>query len=128
MVYIQSGGPTSVINTSFYGAIKEAMRHKDQIDNIYGSCNGVEGLIYDKLVEYYNPTCYNEVAPRTDDEKKQKAPIKYSNKFALTNHNGKSKAVYYCTEKTQEETRGYITNISKTNKQITLTNQPTYNV
>ena len=24
MVYIQSGGPTSVINTSLYGAIKEA--------------------------------------------------------------------------------------------------------
>ena len=26
MVYIQSGGPTSVINTSLYGAIKEAKK------------------------------------------------------------------------------------------------------
>lgn len=51
MVYIQSGGPTSVINTSLYGAIKEAMNHRDEIDNIYGSCNGVEGLIDDKLID-----------------------------------------------------------------------------
>ena len=29
MVYIQSGGPTSVINTSLYGAIKEAKKHPD---------------------------------------------------------------------------------------------------
>ena len=47
MVYIQSGGPTSVINTSLYGAIKEARKHPDQIDNIYGSLNGIEGLIDD---------------------------------------------------------------------------------
>ena len=31
MVYIQSGGPTSVINTSLYGAIKEAKKHPDLI-------------------------------------------------------------------------------------------------
>ena len=49
MVYIQSGGPTSVINTSFYGAIKEAKKHPDQIDHIYGSLNGIEGMIDDKL-------------------------------------------------------------------------------
>lgn len=51
MVYIQSGGPTSVINTSLYGAIKEARRHPDLIDNIYGSLNGIEGLIDDKLID-----------------------------------------------------------------------------
>lgn len=51
MVYIQSGGPTSVINTSFYGAIKEARRHPDLIDNIYGSLNGIEGMIDDKLID-----------------------------------------------------------------------------
>ena len=51
MVYIQSGGPTSVINTSLYGAIKEARRHTDQIDNIYGSLNGIEGLIDDKIID-----------------------------------------------------------------------------
>ena len=51
MVYIQSGGPTSVINTSLYGAIKEARKHRDQIDHIYGSLNGIEGLIDDKLID-----------------------------------------------------------------------------
>jgi len=51
MVYIQSGGPTSVINTSLYGAIKEAKKHKDQIGAIYGSQHGIEGLIYDDLID-----------------------------------------------------------------------------
>ena len=51
MVYIQSGGPTSVINTSLYGAIKEAKKHPDQIDHIYGSQHGVEGLIDDDLID-----------------------------------------------------------------------------
>ena len=51
MVYIQSGGPTSVINTSFYGAIKEARRHPDEIGNIYGSIHGIEGLIDDEIID-----------------------------------------------------------------------------
>ena len=51
MVYIQSGGPTSVINTSFYGAIKEAKRHPEEIDYIYGSQHGIEGLIFDDLID-----------------------------------------------------------------------------
>ena len=51
MVYIQSGGPTSVINTSFYGAVKEAQKHPEEIGNIYGSLNGIEGLIDDKLID-----------------------------------------------------------------------------
>ena len=51
MVYIQSGGPTSVINTSFYGAIREAQRHPDEIDHIYGSQHGIEGLIDDDLID-----------------------------------------------------------------------------
>ena len=51
MVYIQSGGPTSVINTSLYGAIKEAKKHPDQIGYIYGSQHGVEGLIDDDLID-----------------------------------------------------------------------------
>ncbi len=51
MVYIQSGGPTSVINTSLYGAIKEAQRHPELIDNIYGSQHGIEGLIDDDLID-----------------------------------------------------------------------------
>ena len=51
MVYIQSGGPTSVINTSLYGAIKEARKHPDEIKNIYGSIHGIEGLIDDELID-----------------------------------------------------------------------------
>lgn len=51
MVYIQSGGPTSVINTSLYGAIKEAKKHPNEIDHIFGSQHGIEGLIYDDLID-----------------------------------------------------------------------------
>lgn len=51
MVYIQSGGPTSVINTSLYGAIKEAQKHQ-QISHIYGSLNGIEGLLTDNLIDF----------------------------------------------------------------------------
>lgn len=50
MVYIQSGGPTSVINTSFYGAVMEAKKHPE-IDHIYGSLNGIEGLLTDNLID-----------------------------------------------------------------------------
>ncbi len=51
MVYIQSGGPTPVINTSLYGAIKEARKHSDKISAIYGSRYGIEGLINDNLID-----------------------------------------------------------------------------
>lgn len=51
MVYIQSGGPTSVINSSLYGAYKEALRHPEYIEHFYGSINGIEGLIDDKLFD-----------------------------------------------------------------------------
>lgn len=51
LAYFQSGGPTAVINTSFYGVIKEAMRHPGKIDGIYGSLNGIEGLLNDNLID-----------------------------------------------------------------------------
>ncbi len=51
MVYIQSGGPTSVINSSLYGAILEAKLHPSEIDYIYGSLYGIEGLIEDNLID-----------------------------------------------------------------------------
>ena len=51
MVYIQSGGPTSVINSSLYGAIKEAQKHPDKINKIYGSMHGIEGLMVDDLID-----------------------------------------------------------------------------
>lgn len=50
MVYIQSGGPTSVINSSLYGAIKEAEKHPE-ISGIYGSLNGIDGLLNDRIID-----------------------------------------------------------------------------
>lgn len=50
MVYIQSGGPTSVINSSLYGAIMEARKHPE-ISEIYGSLNGIDGLLNDRLID-----------------------------------------------------------------------------
>ena len=50
LVYFQSGGPTAVINCSFYGVLKEALKH-EEIGDILGSLRGVEGLINDELVD-----------------------------------------------------------------------------
>ncbi len=46
----QSGGPTCAINASLAGVFTEASR-REKIDKIYGSINGIEGIINDKLVE-----------------------------------------------------------------------------
>lgn len=46
----QSGGPTCAINASLLGVIKEALRHPE-IGVIYGSVNGIEGIIEDHLVD-----------------------------------------------------------------------------
>ena len=46
----QSGGPTSVINASAYGAIKTAL-DSDVITNVYGMCNGIVGLLNDNLID-----------------------------------------------------------------------------
>ena len=45
----QSGGPTCVINSSLLGVLRQAVKH-DEINFVYGSLNGIEGLIYDNLV------------------------------------------------------------------------------
>lgn len=50
LLYIQSGGPTAVINSSLYGAIKEAMLH-EEIGEIYGSRYGIEGLIKGEIID-----------------------------------------------------------------------------
>ncbi|MFA5235338.1 MAG: diphosphate--fructose-6-phosphate 1-phosphotransferase [Bacilli bacterium] len=50
LLYFQSGGPTPVINTSLYGVIQEAKRHSE-IDGIYGSLFGIEGVINDNLID-----------------------------------------------------------------------------
>ncbi len=46
----QSGGPSSVINASAYGAIKTALE-SDCITKVYGACNGIKGILDDKLMD-----------------------------------------------------------------------------
>lgn len=50
VVYFQSGGPTSIINTSLYGVIMEARKHSE-FSKILGSRYGVEGLLNDELID-----------------------------------------------------------------------------
>ena len=45
----QSGGPTCAINASLLGVFKGALKY-DEIGIVYGSINGIEGLINDNLV------------------------------------------------------------------------------
>ncbi len=45
----QSGGPTAVINASLLGVYRAARAWKD-VDVVYGSLNGIEGIIEDRLV------------------------------------------------------------------------------
>ncbi len=45
----QSGGPTCAINASLLGVFKGALKY-DEIGIVYGSLNGIEGLINDNLI------------------------------------------------------------------------------
>src|SRR5476651_1604277 len=46
----QSGGPTAVINASVAGLIAEALNH-ECIEEVYGTLNGVLGLLQEDLVD-----------------------------------------------------------------------------
>lgn len=46
----QSGGPTSVINSSLAGVITEALNH-DCIEEIYGGLNGVQGILNEEIID-----------------------------------------------------------------------------
>lgn len=50
LLYFQSGGPTAVINTSFYGVIKQALK-EEKVGGIYGSIHGIEGILKDELID-----------------------------------------------------------------------------
>lgn len=56
----QSGGPTVAINASLAGVFKGALE-SNQIDTIYGSLNGIEGIIEQNLVNL------NELIKNDDD-------------------------------------------------------------
>ena len=46
----QSGGPTAAINSSLCGVFDEAEKY-NEIDRIYGSINGIEGILNDNLID-----------------------------------------------------------------------------
>ncbi len=50
IVVAQSGGPTCAINASLVGVFREALKVKE-IDAVFGSINGIEGVIGDRLVD-----------------------------------------------------------------------------
>lgn len=49
IVVAQSGGPTCAINASLLGVFKGAMK-SDKIETVFGSLNGIEGIINNNLV------------------------------------------------------------------------------
>ena len=49
VVVAQSGGPTAVINASLLGVYRAA-RQWEQVETVYGSLNGIEGILNDNLV------------------------------------------------------------------------------
>src|SRR5215212_2296085 len=49
----QSGGPTSVINQSLVGVVREARKH-GHIDKLLGARHGVRGIVNDQFVELNN--------------------------------------------------------------------------
>ena len=51
LVFGQSGGPTSVINSSAAGVFLEALDHPELIQNIYGMRHGIEGVLRDELYD-----------------------------------------------------------------------------
>lgn len=51
LLVAQSGGPTPVINASLAGVISEALQFEDEIEEIYGAINGVEGILNENLID-----------------------------------------------------------------------------
>ncbi len=49
LMYGQSGGPTSVINSSAYGVITEALKNKDIIKEVYVMHHGIQGALTDEF-------------------------------------------------------------------------------
>lgn len=55
----QSGGPTCAINASLVGVFKQGLL-TEKIDAIFGSINGIEGMIHDKLLNLKSVIRTNE--------------------------------------------------------------------
>ena len=50
LLYGQSGGPTSVINASAYGVIKEALKHQDVIGEVLMMKHGIQGALNEDFI------------------------------------------------------------------------------
>lgn len=48
-IIAQSGGPTSVINSSVYGLVK-ANNELKIYDNVFAGLNGIEGILNKKII------------------------------------------------------------------------------
>ena len=49
LLVAQSGGPTAAINATLAGVIEQAMK-EDVIDQVYGACYGIQGVLEQKFV------------------------------------------------------------------------------
>ncbi|NLB35599.1 MAG: 6-phosphofructokinase [Elusimicrobia bacterium] len=63
MLIAQGGGPTAVINCSLVGAVRKA-RGYEEVEAIYGSLNGVNGIINERMVNlsFESERNLNEIA------------------------------------------------------------------
>lgn len=50
-IFGQSGGPTSVINSSAAGVFTEALKQSGVIDKVYGAANGIKGILDEKFYD-----------------------------------------------------------------------------
>jgi len=55
----QSGGPTCAINASLVGVFREALK-EESIDAVFGSVNGIEGIINNHMIDLKNMILSNE--------------------------------------------------------------------
>jgi 6-phosphofructokinase 1 len=55
LLVAQSGGPTAVINASVAGVIQQAGKN-ECIEEIYGACNGILGLLNEDLIDLQDET------------------------------------------------------------------------
>lgn len=51
LLVVHGGGPTAVINSSLYGVIKEAAKHKE-IGRVYGALGGTAGILAEKFIDF----------------------------------------------------------------------------
>jgi 6-phosphofructokinase len=58
LMFGQSGGPTSVINSSAAGVFIEALKHKDVITNVYGAAHGIVGIMNEEFYDMGKEDAY----------------------------------------------------------------------